>query len=374
MSTKVIRSESATISYLRGLASLGVVIYHVREDLWVGWKAIRTLPSATLFDKAVSMLSIPAPYMGSGVILFFLLSGFCIALPYVGDRSRKFDFNEYGARRFFRIYPPYIFAIALTLVIEVVLRAINNDSLSPLSTYLANIFMIQNYTTGALTTNGVLWTLPIEMELYLTFPIVLYILTKYGTKVLLWATAAVSLTVMVFYLTGQGWLHDNFAMYWIIWTAGAVLARNYANDTLHSPSNWVVVGGFLSLAVALVLQTKGVESAHLELLFGCFYFSLLWLDLTSEHNWADKIPKLFASVLNKLGTCSYSLYLIHKPIFRLWGTLWIRHFGSKPVNFLIPLAFVVLILPIAWFVYKLVEAPSHILAKRMATAWRTQTV
>lgn len=374
MSTKATRSESVTISYLRGLASLGVVIYHVREDLWIGWKALRTLPSATLFDKAASLLSIPAPYMGSGVILFFLLSGFCIALPYVGNSSRKFDFKEYGARRFFRIYPPYIFAIALTLVIEVVLRAINNNSLSPLSHYLANIFMIQNYTTGALATNGVLWTLPIEMELYLTFPIVLYILTKYGTKVLVMVTAAVSLTVMVFYLTGQSWLHDNFAMYWIIWTAGAILARNYVNDTLRVPSNWIVFGGFVSLGAALVLQTKGVESAHLELLFGCFYFSLLWLGLTTEHRWASKIPKLFVKLLNTLGTCSYSLYLIHKPFFRLWGTVWIRHFGGKPVNFLIPLAFVAVIIPIAWVIYTVVEAPSHILAKRVATAWRTPSI
>jgi peptidoglycan/LPS O-acetylase OafA/YrhL len=370
--TTAFKAESVTITYLRGLASLGVVIYHVREDLWIGWKSIRTLGSATLFDKSVSLLSIPAPYMGSGVILFFLLSGFCIALPYVGNNPRMLDIKEYGARRFFRIYPPYIFAIVLTLIIELILQRMNAGLLTPVNTYLTNIAMIQNYTTGALPTNGVLWTLPIEIELYISFPIVLFLLHRFGIKILMVVSCIVSLSALGLYLTGHTWLHDNFAMYWLIWTSGAVLADYYAKDLLRVPPYWVTILGILSLAAALFAQTMGVKESNLEVLYGCFYFALLWLGLTTEYRWSEHIPKLLVKLLTILGTCSYSLYLIHKPIFRLCGVIWINTFGGKPVNFLVPLVFTALIIPIALFVYHLIESPSHKLAKKIARAWRNQ--
>lgn len=209
MSNIVLKKESATITYLRGLASLGVVVYHVREDLWIGWDSIHPLEAANTFDRLASLLSIPSPYMGSGVILFFLLSGFCIALPYVGINPRKFEFKEYVARRFFRIYPPYFFAIVLTLMIEFLLHIIVDHRMSPLKTYLANLGMIQNYTTGALVTNGSLWTLPIEMELYITFPLVLFILLKFGSKALLWVSGVVSVAGLAIYLSGVNWLLGN---------------------------------------------------------------------------------------------------------------------------------------------------------------------
>lgn len=372
MSNIVLKKESATITYLRGLASLGVVVYHVREDLWIGWDSIHPLEAANTFDRLASLLSIPSPYMGSGVILFFLLSGFCIALPYVGINPRKFEFKEYVARRFFRIYPPYFFAIVLTLMIEFLLHIIVDHRMSPLKTYLANLGMIQNYTTGALVTNGSLWTLPIEMELYITFPLVLFILLKFGSKALLWVSGVVSVAGLAIYLSGVNWLLGNFAMYWLIWTSGATLAHYYVQDVLRVPSKWIIILGVLSLAIALLAHRVAIPSASFTLLYGCFYLILLWLGLTTEHKWNSKVPRVLVKCLTILGTCSYSLYLIHKPLFRLCGIIWIDLFGGKPINFFIPLGFVALAVLIAWWFYRIIEMPSHILAKKAANIWRIQ--
>jgi peptidoglycan/LPS O-acetylase OafA/YrhL len=366
MGTTTSKGESASIVYLRGLAAFGVVLYHVREDLWVGWNALRGSASVTSFDKAAAWLSIPTPFLGSGVILFFLLSGFCISLPYVGNNGRKLNLEEYAIRRFLRIYPPYLIAVVFTLIIELILSKTQGLQVTSYPVYLAHIFMVQNYTTGALPTNGVFWTLQVEMELYITFPLVFYILNKWGSKALIGFTGLVSLIAIAFFLMGYEWLVGNFAMYWVIWCAGAVLAKSYANGTLKVPSIWLIATGFISLGIAVILRIRGMNPPNIELFYGYFFLVLLWWGLTTEHGWNPHMPKGLVKIFTVLGTCSFSLYLIHKPIFRLFGVFWVSHFGSKPVNFLIPLAFSILIVFVAWGFYLLIEAPTHALAKKLA--------
>ena len=108
--------EIHCISYLRGLAALGVVLYHVRIDLWVGFNA----HVGGAFDRAVAWLSLPTIFMGSGVMLFFVISGFCIHAPYAGPKGKRLDLPEYAVRRLFRIYPPYLAAILFAFGVQAI--------------------------------------------------------------------------------------------------------------------------------------------------------------------------------------------------------------------------------------------------------------
>jgi peptidoglycan/LPS O-acetylase OafA/YrhL len=157
-------------------------------------------------------------------------------------------------------------------------------------------------------------------------------------------------------------------MYWVVWCGGAVLARRYSNGKLKMPSTWFMGSALLAITIAVAAQMRGVPSPYLELLFGYFYFTLLWYGISSEHLWISRVPNLMVKTFTVLGTCSFSLYLIHKPIFKLCGVLWVDHFGSKPVNFLIPLAFSFLIVIVAWVFYLVIEAPTHKWAKKISRA------
>ena len=102
------------IDALRGLSCLAILLYHVRVDLWIGWWRITSYPGEySFFAKTMAWLSIPTPFLGYAIILFFLISGFCIHFPNTLESSKP-KWRQYFMRRFWRIYPPYLAALTLT--------------------------------------------------------------------------------------------------------------------------------------------------------------------------------------------------------------------------------------------------------------------
>jgi len=350
-----------------------VIIYHSREQLWVGFYQIRKMPGAySGFDHLLAWLSLPAACGASAVMLFFLVSGFCVHLPYAASR-RAFNITQYALRRAFRILPPYLFAVLLTCLLEWLVFWLGGNSPTPWHQVLRVALLSQNYGEhgGQLFTNGSLWTLPVEVELYIAYLLFYFLLKKTGGPMVAIIVSITSIAATIGYLCGIETLGANFLRFWAMWCAGALLAEWFRRGRLPEFKKWNGLT-FIILAMSAVF---GVEhqwhDGFLQYIWAAAYFHVIWFVLANPESFYF-FPKWFGRLWVWLGTISYSAYLIHKPLFALYGFLWVRLNGEKPADFLVPLLFSLSIWPVAWLFWKCCESPFHELSRRLGNRFKSR--
>lgn len=364
MEDKPIRvSVFETIDVLRGIASLSVVIYHSRVDLWVGWNQIQKNPTEfSNLEKYIAFLSIPMPFMGTSVMLFFILSGYCI--HYANKQNIEFKYLLWYKRRFFRIYIPYLAIITFCFFIENILSKYFLRDISSPNLLLRTILMTQNYfKEGQLVSNPSLWSLPVEMEFYLLYPFIYTILLKNKWRKILVIIAGLSISSISIYFMTNSEINVLSLNYLLIWYLGAYLAST--NGKLNLSNQMVILLTVISFIVGIVsilLKLPSLISDYIWAFFYFFFFSLLIKDNLI-------LKKLNIDIiygLKWLGKISFSLYLIHFPIFKLMGNLYLYYFNHKPYNLLVALLATILVIPLAYIFYILIEKPAHLYAKRFA--------
>jgi peptidoglycan/LPS O-acetylase OafA/YrhL len=163
---------------------------------------------------------------------------------------------------------------------------------------------------------------------------------------------------------GHGQASATFFKYSLIWNSGAWLAEAYVRGLLPKWTgwHWFVMAG--TAAATMAAGLAGVDIFYLH--YGWALVSLLLLlwvlgpgsrFFTFGRWWVP--PLMFT------GTVSYSLYLLHFPLFKLAGHAWVEAYGSKPESFLIPSIATFLVIPVAWFFYSVVELPTHQFARNL---------
>lgn len=353
------------IDILRGLAAIGVVLFHSRVDLWVGWKLIKAHPeNYSVFDRIMAWFSAPLPFLGSAVMLFFILSGFVIYYPVSIKKSIKI--KSYCIRRFMRIVPPYLAAVLFSVIIEIFCKYKFGLKGSSSVTICKTLLMIQNYppNQGQLISNPSLWSLPVEVELYIFFPVIFLLSNYIGKKFTFLSVAAISFAALLTIINGADWMMGDFLNYWIIWCSGSLLAHFVQMGNIKKlPSVYLFIM-IAAFAIAIVMVIKGKSVAIGHFVWAAGYFFLLWFVLTLPPP-STIFSKLPARILLWLGKISYSVYLVHFPFFYLIGNFWVSHYGHKPTNFIVCVITSFFAVLLGSVFYKLVEKPSHILARKL---------
>ena len=244
-STKQSSGRLASVDVLRGLAATAVVLCHTaftpKDAPW----------TFQLFVWA------PFRYGYLGVTVFIVLSGFCIHLGIARKMAQgsaaAADWRSFWRRRFYRLYPPYVAAIAFTLC-AVWAAHVLGAAASPFSgsftwDLAAHLLMVHNLFTPYVhgLHNGPFWSLGLEEQLYLLFAVYLVLRRYRGPAVTLTVAMAVSAIwqLAVYVLQGQmglsagakgglvravvefcAWDSWPFA-YWFSWVLGAVAAEAY---------------------------------------------------------------------------------------------------------------------------------------------------
>src|SRR3954451_12829678 len=155
---RISRPRLHALDGLRGLAALAVVVLHV----WMYTDANWPEPGRTdVLDRVIGELRI-------AVVLFFVLSGFLLAQPWVHGKTPSL--GRYALRRFARIAPAYWAAVLGSLLLihdSGHGRDIDLHDLPKFLLFLANVFP---ETRNQL--DPPLWSLHIEVSFYVVLPLI----------------------------------------------------------------------------------------------------------------------------------------------------------------------------------------------------------
>jgi len=299
------------IDVLRGLAIFGVLLLH-----WYGaafgvdhlqWKGlVRDFSSA---PSRAFLVLYPLSYGWMGVSLFFLISGFCIhaSTLQAGDlQTRRFFW-----RRFWRICPPYFVWLAVFAWSE----GLTFSTIDGRAQILSHVFLFYNFNPAWIfAINGAFWSLAVEVQLYLLYPILWQMRRRWSMRGALLLTLLLSLVtrlVAALFLTdwskdlaGNVWTFPT--MLWFDWTLGAYLAEEFLAGRRAFPrSPWLRLAALVALAVSLFY--KPTEA------FAFSISSCALVLLVETYLWRTPGENRLERLLVPLGLCSYSFYLIHYP-------------------------------------------------------------
>jgi len=246
--------------------------------------------------------------------IFFVVSGFCIHLTYC--QPARPDFRAFYIRRFFRIYPPYLIPLLFFAFIFPWTRLPFNKLTywGQLGTHLLMCHNVSELSVCAINTSY--WTLAVEVQLYMLFPLVMLYVRRssYGRVLLLLAILELCLRAFsnsVYDIPGgfaPAFIRTSPFFYCFSWTTGAALADAYLTrkplpfSKVH-PLVWLVVG---------VLTCGYPTTAYSFPFFALATVSFLSRRL-SRVSTEERYP-LFGRYLRATGIYSYSIYLVHTPI------------------------------------------------------------
>jgi len=272
-----------------------------------------------------------------GVDLFFVLSGFLVSGLLLGEYKARgrFSIGRFYLRRAWKILPPFLLLIAVTVVVKRLRRTpVDGKSL------VAELTMLQNYLGGLWPHT---WSLAVEEHFYLLLPAVLAVVLgwnrrspstwrpivalavvpmalAFALRRHLWSTGA-----PFHFLTHHAPTHFRFDALFV----GVAIAYYYHfhsarfRELLSPRRGWLLVAGALLLVPAFVWPQESPFTYTIGLtLFltagGLLTAGLVLCDFPSRGPIAKGAS---------LGAYSYSIYLWHIPmrdlivpaIDQLWG-------------------------------------------------------
>ncbi len=305
---------------LRGVAILMVLVCHY----------IYVNPKAGPLGQFIGGLAMAG---GSGVTLFFTLSGFLLSWPFW---KRKFSEAAqavpagYGWRRFWKIYPPLALSVVLLTPLYVLARHDWSCFLIG-AQWLVGLPFLFPVSDKC---NVVMWSLVIEVHFYIVLPLLFICVKKIPAKFCLWALPLIFLVVPVGYRCITGLSHTihpiinaHFPSALDAFALGVLIAGLETSKVMKI--TWAKLG-LLGL-VLLPLALLGSAWLHVypesgQLVAG---EALSWLVkiaaaclLCFVADPQQPVAKLLcAPWLRWCGIVSYELYLFHQPI-----VLWARQY------------------------------------------------
>lgn len=359
---------------IRGLAATSVIMAHLSI----------ILPFNHLFEK-ISYTPLHFFWLGhESVILFFVLSGFVLSLPYHLKKAPKY--KGYLIRRLCRILIPSVTSLFIAIFIIYLLAPKGLSVLSewgnqiwtaPISYPIIFNHLVLLSEFDTMTINPVIWSLIHEMRISILFPFIMLLMKKnnsiqdasivFSIPILYFLAYYVSLTFIGYDLTTFSGGYSSYLLtphYIAFFMLGAALAKYresigvlYRKLKILYKLMLLIFGITAYMFVWLVFPNYKI--LHLFIIndwaiaIGCSIFIV-----ASLHSKKIKYF-LMLKVIQYLGKISYSLYLYHMIV--ILTLIYVLH-GLLPVGVILVISFLTSFL-VASLMYYAVEYPSIKLGK-----------
>lgn len=307
-------SFSIYLDLVRFLAACLVYLYHSNQR----WLIKDILPVSH--------------YGHAAVIVFFVLSGFVIA--WVTDRKER-DWPTYAASRVSRVFSVVVPALVVCLLLDALGRQFWDKPYGsyPFDNFVlrlgGSLLMLNEVWFVSITSlsNVPFWSITYEFWYYLLFAVVTFVRGPQR-----WWLAGGLLLL----------LGPKIALLAPIWACGVLLYRWRALERIPSPAAWLMV--IVSTALIIGLHAVGFfdsvskllepvvgERWYRELTFSKFFLGdyllmvLVFCNFAGMRIVAPQIAPLFSAVsvpVKWLAGYTFTLYLLHQPLFLFWGAVW----------------------------------------------------
>jgi peptidoglycan/LPS O-acetylase OafA/YrhL len=362
-SATLIRPRYRQLDSLRGLAALAVFFGHalggkIDTPLMV---FIQKTPLGIMFNG------------GAAVMFFFVLSGFVLSLPFVGN-EKPLKLTAFYVKRIFRIYPALILAIVFALllrefvydraaIIHIPGTPVFSDwrwydfwnwdwSKEHIKDLVKTLILIGPQFNFNLI-DPPIWSLVIEMKISILLPVFIMIIARSS------ATLNIIFLLIITYLT-----YDHLGAWSIGVFYSGILIAKYKDDILRTIRSWPFIVVIAAAALGIFLYNN------------CFEFSsqIQEPDPSFKYIWSKYIMALGSCVIimivlakkslsrffehrffTFLGNISYSFYLLHMPVLlTVSSLLW-----NKPAfnGLLIILPSLLVTVMLSYLMFTFIEKP-----------------
>ena len=346
------------IDGLRFIAILSVVLFHISIYLVAKEKEIYSDAHFFLLKKILASGTL-------GVPLFFVISGFILAMPFARfhiSNGKAIGLKDFYLRRLTRLEPPYILVLTILLFAMLFIAGTKISFNEGIKSYFASMFYIHNIVYGKAVLPKIIpvaWSLEIEVQFYILAPLLTYI---FAIKSVL--ARRMSMVFFILFFTALRYFINlpflnllDFIQFFFI---GFLLVDLYISNSFIIPKT--KVDGLICLICFVVMwlyniidvkssyQRHVFEIVQLVAIFFFYYYVLL-----------HKVFKLLSSpIITNIGGMCYSIYLLHFSIIFMFGNTLLKHSFSKyaSVNiFIFSFLIMFLILVISSAFFLLIERP-----------------
>ncbi|MBK8805096.1 MAG: acyltransferase [Bacteroidales bacterium] len=299
---------------------------------------------------------LPNGYLG--VDIFFVISGFLITkIIFSESEKSKFSLKTFYIRRTRRIIPLVTFFSLLTLVVGIFTML--PDDLENLSQSIVATTFFSNNILQLITTGNYYdvvnefkplmhtWSLGIEEQFYMVYPLLFLLLKKDKTKYILPVLIAISILSVILFLKSENAAQKFYLLQYRFFelSIGGIGAIIFRRQLLQIKFSFVFV---IILLILLIFPINFISSSILLLIVVLFTLLLL----ISDNNAPISAFMLKNTLFVLVGKISFSLYMWHQVVLAFGRYIFIQ---EMTIINIIVLSLSILILSIITYLF--IETP-----------------